>query len=80
MALRKGILLPPGVLAPNARLRYKVIALGRQQGGVEESTSEQLDAQSAVGSSDGATPGQCTSSRCTALIAAARKGGGVNEM
>ena len=29
-----------GVLAPNAKLRYQVIALGRELGGLEESTSE----------------------------------------
>ena len=58
-----------GVLAPNAKLRYQVIALGRELGGVEESTSEQLDAQSVTGSSDGAAPGRRTSSRWAALIA-----------
>jgi len=58
-----------GVLAPNAKLRYQVIALGRQQGSVEESTSGQLDAQSVAGSPDGATPGRRASSRWAALIA-----------
>ncbi len=58
-----------GVLAPNAKLRYQVIALGRELGGLEESTSEQLDAQSVTGSSDGAAPGRRTSSRWAALIA-----------
>ena len=57
------------VLAPNAKLRYQVIAFGREQGSVEESTSGQLGAQSAAGSSDGATPGRRTSSRWAALIA-----------
>ncbi len=58
-----------GVLAPNARLRYQVIALGREQGSVEESPSGQLDAQSAASSHDGATPGRRTSSRWASLIA-----------
>ena len=58
-----------GVLAPNARLRYQVIAFGRGQGSVEEPPSGQLGAQSAAGSPDGATPGRRTSSRWTALIA-----------
>ena len=58
-----------GVLAPNANLRYQVIALGREQDSVEESISGQLDTQSAVGSSGGATPGRRTSSRWDALIA-----------
>ncbi len=57
------------MLAPNAKLRYQVIAFGREQGSVEESTSGQLGAQSAAGSSDGATPGRRTSSRWAALIA-----------
>ncbi|MCH7564579.1 MAG: transposase, partial [Gemmatimonadetes bacterium] len=60
-----------GVLAPNAKLRYQVIALGREQGGVEESPSGpsgQLDTQSVAGSSGGA-PSRRTSSRWAALIA-----------
>ena len=56
-----------GVLAPNARLRYQVIALG-QQGRVEESPSGQLGTQSVAGSSGGA-PGRRASSRWAALIA-----------
>ncbi len=55
-----------GVLAPNARLRYQVIALG-QQGRVEESSSGQLGTQSVAGSSGGA-PGRRASSRWAALI------------
>ena len=75
---RLALLIPPprihrhryhGMLAPNARPRCQVIAHGREQGGVEESTSGQLDAQSAAGSSDRATPGRRTSSRWAALIA-----------
>ncbi len=58
-----------GVLAPNAKLRYQVIALGREQDTAQESPSGQLDAQSAKGSPDGATPGRRTSSRWAALIA-----------
>ncbi len=58
-----------GVLAPNAKLRYQVIALRRGQGSVEEPPSEQLDTQAVAGSSDGATPGRRTSSRWAALIA-----------
>ena len=56
-----------GVLAPNARLRVQVIALGREQGRVEESTSGQLDTQSVAGSSGGAPGGR--SSRWASLIA-----------
>ena len=37
-----------GVLAPNAKLRYQVIALGREQGSVEGSISGQLDTQSVL--------------------------------
>ena len=55
-----------GVLAPNARLRYQVIALG-QQGSVEASPSGQLGTPSVAGSSGGA-PGRRTSSRWAALI------------
>ncbi len=58
-----------GVLAPNAKLRYQVIALGREQDTAQESPSGQLDTQSAAGSPDGATPGLRTSSRWAALIA-----------
>ena len=58
-----------GVLAPNAKLRYQVIALRRGQGSVEEPPSGQLDTQGVAGSSDGATPGRRTSSRWAALIA-----------
>ena len=57
-----------GVLAPNAKLRYQVIALGREQGSVEESPSGQLGTQSVAGSSSGA-PGRRTSSRWASLIA-----------
>ena len=57
------------MLAPNARLRYQVIALGREQGRVKGSTSGQFDAQSGAGSCDGAPPGRRTSSRWAALIA-----------
>ncbi len=57
------------MLAPNAKLRYQVIALGREQGSVEESPSGQLDAQSAASSHDGATPDRRTSSRWASLIA-----------
>ena len=57
------------MLAPNAKLRDQVIALGREQGGVEESPPGQLDTQSVAGSSDGAAPGRRTSSRWAALIA-----------
>ena len=57
-----------GVLAPNARLRYQVIALGREQGTAQGSPSRQLGAQSAAGSS-GAAPGRRPSSRWAALIA-----------
>ncbi len=57
-----------GVLAPNAKLRYQVIALGREQGSVEESPSGQLGTQSVAGSSGGA-PGHRTSSRWASLIA-----------
>ncbi len=56
---------PPKV---GPRLRYQVIALGREQGGVEASPSGQLGAQSAAGSSGGA-PGRRTSSRWASLIA-----------
>ena len=75
---RLALLIPPprihrhryhGVLAPDAKLRYQVIAFGREQGGVGESPSGQFDAQSTAGSSDGATPGRRTSSRWAALIA-----------
>ncbi len=38
-----------GVLAPNAKLRYQVIALGHEQGSVEESISGKLDTQSLAG-------------------------------
>ncbi len=58
-----------GVLAPNATLRYQVIAFGREQGTAQESPSGQLGAQSAAGSPEGATPGRRTSSRWAALIA-----------
>ena len=58
-----------GVLAPNARLRVQVIALGREQGRVGESPSGQPDAQSAASSPAGATPGRRTSSRWASLIA-----------
>ncbi len=60
---RLALLIPPprihrhryhGVLAPNARLRYQVIAFGREQGTAQESNSGQLGAQSAAGSPDGA--------------------------
>ena len=44
---------PPKV---GPRLRYQVIALGREQGTAQESTSGQLGAQSGASSSDGATP------------------------
>ena len=54
-----------GVLAPNAKLRYQVIAFGREQGGIEESTSGQLGRLSVAGSS----PGRRTSSRWATLIA-----------
>ena len=57
-----------GVLAPNAKLRYQVIALGHEQGRVEESPSGQLGTQSVAGSSGGA-PGRRTSSRWASLIA-----------
>ena len=55
-----------GVLAPNARLGYQVIALGREQGSVEPSGL--LDTHSVAGSS-GVVPGHRTSSRWAALIA-----------
>ena len=42
-----------GVLAPNAKLRYQVIALGHEQGRVEESPSGQLGTHSVAGSSGG---------------------------
>ena len=58
-----------GVLAPNAKLRYQVIALEPEQGTAQESPSGQLDTQAVTGSSDGATPGCRTSSRWAALIA-----------
>ena len=58
-----------GVLAPNAKLRYQVIALEPEQGTAQESPSGQLDTQAVTGSSDGATPGRRTSSRWAALIA-----------
>ena len=58
-----------GVPAPNAKLRHQVIALGREKSTAEESSSGQLDAQSAAGSSDGAAPGRRTSSTWAALIA-----------
>ncbi len=58
-----------GVLAPNANLRFQVIALGREQSDVEESPPAQLDTQSVAGSSDRAAPGRRTSSRWAALIA-----------
>ena len=57
-----------GVLAPNAKLRYQVIALGHEQGRVEESPSGQLGTQSVAGSSGGA-PGRRMSSRWASLIA-----------
>jgi len=57
-----------GVLAPNAKLRYQVIALGCEQGGVEESISGRLDTRSVAGSSGGA-PGRRTSSLWASLIA-----------
>ena len=57
-----------GVLAPNAKLRYQVIAPGREQGSAEGSISGQLDTQSVAGSSGGA-PGRRTSSRWASLIA-----------
>ena len=57
-----------GVLAPNAGLRYQVIAFGREQGTAQESSSGQLGAQSVAGSSDGTAPRR-TSSRWAALIA-----------
>ena len=55
-----------GVLAPNARLRVQVIALGREQGSVEP--SRPLGTHSVAGSS-GVVPGHRTSSRWAALIA-----------
>ena len=58
-----------GVLAPNAKLRYQVVALGHEQGRVEESPSGQLGTHSVAGSSGGATPGRRPSSRWAALIA-----------
>ena len=58
-----------GVLAPNAKLRYQVIALGREQGSVEGSPSGPFDARSVASSSDGATPGHRTPSRWAAFIA-----------
>ena len=57
-----------GVLAPHAKLRYQVIALGHEQGRVEESPSGQLGTQSVAGSSVGA-PGRRTSSRWASLVA-----------
>ena len=42
-----------GVLAPNAKLRDQVIALGHEQGRVEESPSGQLGTHSVAGSSGG---------------------------
>ena len=75
---RLALLIPPprihwhryhGVLAPNAKLRYQVIAFGREQGGVEESPSGRFGAQSVTGSSDGAPPALSTSSKWAALIA-----------
>ena len=57
---------PPKV---GPRLRYQVIALGREQGTAQESPSGQLGAQSAAGSPEGATPGRRTSSRWASLIA-----------
>ena len=57
-----------GVLAPNAKLRDQVIALGHEQGRVEESPSGQLGTHSVAGSSGGA-PGRRTSSRWASLIA-----------
>ena len=55
------------MLAPNAKLRYQVIALGREQGSGEESPSGQLGTRSVAGSSGGA-PGR-RSSLWAALIA-----------
>ena len=75
---RLALLIPPprihrhryhGVLAPNAKLRYQVIALGREQDNVEEPPLGQLDAQCVAGLSDGASPGRPASSRWAALIA-----------
>ena len=57
-----------GALAPNARLRCQVIALGREQTGVAESSSGQHGAQSVAGSSE-VTPRRPTSSRWATLIA-----------
>jgi len=57
-----------GVLAPNAKLRYQVIALGREQGGAQELPSGLLDTQSVAGSQGGA-PGHRRSSRWASLIA-----------
>ena len=57
-----------GVLAPNAKLRYQVIALGREHGGVEELISGRLDTQPVAGSSGG-VPGRRTSSLWASLIA-----------
>ncbi len=56
---------PPTV---GPRLRYQVIALGREQGRVEESPSGQFGTQAVAGSSGGA-PGRRTSSRWASLIA-----------
>ena len=55
---------PPKV---GPRLRYQVIALGSEQGRVEESPSGQLGTQSGAGSSGGA-PGRRSSSRWASLI------------
>jgi hypothetical protein len=57
-----------GVLAPHAKLRDQVIALGRERSEVEGSHSEQLDARSGPGSSDGAGSGRRASSRWAALL------------
>ena len=57
-----------GVLAPNAKLRFQVIALGRERSEVEGSHSEQLDARSGAGSSDGAGSSRRASSRWAALL------------
>jgi len=50
------------------KLRYQVIALGREQGSVEESPSGKLGTPSVAGSSGG-DPGRRTSSLWAALIA-----------
>ena len=58
-----------GALAPNAKLRDQVIALGLKQSAAEASPSGRLYTLSAAGSSGGATPRRRTSSRWAALIA-----------